>query len=64
MESGEIGVAFLYDEGAQGKAEGDVVECVGFGVVGEDGRWDGELEGWGHGCASVVLDFRSARFGS
>ena len=57
MESGEIGVAFLYDEGAQGKAEGDVVECVGFGVVGEDGRWDGELEGWGHGCASVVLDF-------
>lgn len=33
MESREFGVAFLDDEGAEGEAEGDVVECEGFRVV-------------------------------
>lgn len=39
MESEEVGVAFLDDEGAEGEAEGDVVEGVGFLVLGarEDG---------------------------
>lgn len=31
VEGGEVGVAFLDDEGAEGEAEGDIVEGVGFG---------------------------------
>lgn len=30
MESDEVRVAFLHDEGSQRKAESDVVESVGF----------------------------------
>lgn len=64
MERGEFGVAFLYDEGAERKTEGYVVEGVGFGVVGEDGTGDGELEGWGHSCALVGSKCDPGRPGS
>ena len=59
MQSCEIGVTFLDDEGAEGEAEGYVVESEGFRVRGrgEDGGWDGELEGWGHSCEQSLSDF-------
>ena len=30
MQGREVGIAFLEDEGAEGQAEGDVVESIGF----------------------------------
>ena len=43
MERREVRVALLDDEGAERKTEGDVVERVRFGVVGEDGGGNGDL---------------------
>ena len=37
MEGGEVGEAFLDGEGAQGEAERDVVDGVGFRGVGDYG---------------------------
>lgn len=58
MQSDEVGVPLLYDEGAEGKSEGDVVECVGFliWVVREDCARDGKLE-WR--CHCLWRDARS-----
>lgn len=70
MEGHEVGIAFLDNEGAEGKAERYIVECVGFlvGNGGEYSSWDGELEGWGHSCGQSMLDLemlsRNERFGS
>lgn len=51
VEGDEFGVALLYDEGAEGEAEGDVVESVGRGGGGggDGGCWDGDFEGRRHG---------------
>lgn len=52
MKGYEVVVAFLQHEGAEGEAEGEVVEGVGFfgRERGEDGCWNGDFEGWWHGC--------------
>jgi hypothetical protein len=55
VESRKFGVAFLDDEGAEGKAKGDVIECEWFRVVREDGGRDRDLEWWGHSCNSIVF---------
>lgn len=50
VEGDEFGVALLHDEGAEGEAEGDVVEGVrgGGGGGGDGSRWDGDFEGGRH----------------
>ena len=40
VEGKEVGEALLDGEGPEGKAEGDRVDCVGFGAGGEECRWD------------------------
>lgn len=52
MEGGEVRVAFLESEGAEGKAESDVVEGVGFGSGRVLGVGDGDFDLLGH---DVVL---------
>ena len=49
MEGGEFRVAFLEGEGAEGKAESDVVEGVGFGGGGCLSVGNGDLDLLGHG---------------
>ena len=56
MESHEFGVAFLDDEGAEGEAEGDVVECEGFRVVRQDGGGNRDFERRCHGCISMPFE--------
>lgn len=54
MEGDEVGVALLYEEGAEREAESDVVEGVWFRVCcGEDGRRNGDFEGGCHGLSSI-----------
>lgn len=55
MEGDEIRVAFLHDEGAERKAESDVVEGVWFRGVcgGENCRGDGDFEGGCHFLSSM-----------
>ena len=49
MEGGEFGEALLEGVGAEGQAEGDVVDGVGLGGVGDYGRvGDRDLDGRGH----------------
>ena len=43
MEGGEIGVAFLDDERAERETQGNVVDGVGFGGVGDLGVGYGDL---------------------
>ena len=44
MEGGEVGVALLLYVGAEGEAERDVVECVGFLGGGGDGGGNGYFD--------------------
>ena len=48
MEGGEVRVAFLEGEGAEGKAESDVVEGEGFRGCGGLGVGDGDVDLMGH----------------
>ena len=54
VEGGEVGVAFLKGEGAEGKTESDVVDGVGFWGGGCLGVWDGNFDLLGHDV-NVVL---------
>lgn len=53
MEGGEVGVAFGEGEGAEGEADGDVVQGVGGGCWGEGSGWDGNFGG-GHVLCYLV----------
>lgn len=51
VEVGEVGVALLYDVGAERKVQSDVVLCEGFSVGwgGDRGCWDSDFDGRCHG---------------
>ena len=53
VEGGEVRVAFLESEGAEGKAESDVVDCVGFGSGGGLSVGDGDFHLLGHDMVGI-----------
>lgn len=56
VEGGKVRVPLLDCEGAEGKAEGDVVEGVGLGGVGDGGVWDRDLDLGSHGGATALME--------
>lgn len=60
MEGGEVGVALLECEGAEGEAEGDIVDGVGFGGRG-DGGGGNEDFGTGRHCGGYVSSMEIGR---
>lgn len=62
MECGEVGVALLDDEGAEGQAEGDVVQGEGLGFrAGYDGGGYGDFGRRSHGRGLVPVGIYSYR---
>lgn len=57
MEGGEVGVAFGEGEGAEGEADGDVVQGVGGGDVGEREVVGMEISGVGMFCVILSMLF-------
>ena len=56
MEGEEVGEALLDGEGPEGEAEGDGVDCVGFGSTGEGSGWDRYLHGACGGEREIVYE--------
>lgn len=48
VEGEEVGVAFLDGQCSEGEADGDVVDSVGFGGIGDGGVWDGDFDWRAH----------------
>lgn len=46
VEGEKVGVAFLNAQCSEGQPDGDVVDGMGFGRVGDGGVWDGDFD-WG-----------------
>ena len=56
MQGEEVGVAFLEGVGAEGQAEGDVVDGVGGGGAGDGGGGDRDVDVWCHDVAAVEIE--------